>query len=98
MPSPAPPRIARQRFRSLRKVFCQAVPAIQTIVSFRFRELAAKSKLAERLQEGPDNGSSCLLLRRWLQPMVIVQKPVAQLSEAALERFLLRAKRVAGLR
>ena len=30
--------------------------------------------------------------------MVIVQKPVAQLSEAALERFLLRAKRVAGLR
>jgi probable rRNA maturation factor len=30
--------------------------------------------------------------------MVIVQKPVAQLSEGALERFLSRAKRAAGLR
>jgi probable rRNA maturation factor len=30
--------------------------------------------------------------------MVIVQKPVAQLSEAALERFLSRAKRAVGLR
>ena len=62
MPSRARPQIARQKFRCLQKVFCQAVPPIETIVSFRFRELPAKSKLTEILQEGLDNRSSCLLL------------------------------------
>jgi probable rRNA maturation factor len=50
------------------------------------------------LQEDPGDGSSCLLLSQCYATMVILNKTMPRLSQLSLERFLMRAKRAAGLR
>jgi|SRR5579859_570707 len=56
------------------------------------------------MQEGSELGPSCLFLGHQQteeaagKNLVILQKRVAGISESTLERFLLRARRIAGLR